>query len=186
MYLNNLSNQFQTTIWRNYNIFEDLPQMCMYASFFPPYFSCPFCRFPILVFCRFLLIFFTTSRKWRPTLDWDWWFCTRWVSGLTIIYKLFVRKSRYIMKKQKELKNVDIQYSYSCTRQLQLSYILFRLIEQCSWWFLFKYQLILHLNSGSIMRFPTANWTVTHAQVKHDSLVPYGVLYFMKLCLEVE
>ena len=31
------------------------------------------------------------------------------------------------MKKQKEHKNVDIQYSYSCTRQLQLSYILLRL-----------------------------------------------------------
>ena len=31
--------------------------------------------------------------------------------------------------------------------------------------FLFNYQLILHLNSGSIMGFPTANWTVTHDQV---------------------
>ena len=31
--------------------------MCTYASFFPPYFSCPFCRFSIFVFfCRFLLI----------------------------------------------------------------------------------------------------------------------------------
>ena len=42
--------------------------MCMYARFFPSYFSCPFCRFSIFVFFPFSIIFFTLSRKWRPTL----------------------------------------------------------------------------------------------------------------------
>ena len=50
VYLNNLSKEFQTKILRNYNIFDVLPQICTYASFFPPYFSCPFCRFFKFVF----------------------------------------------------------------------------------------------------------------------------------------
>ena len=55
IYLNNRSKKFQTKIWRNYNIFEVLPQMCTYASFFPPYVPCPFCRFSIFVFWPFSL-----------------------------------------------------------------------------------------------------------------------------------
>ena len=43
-----------------------MPQL--YAKFFPPYFSCPFCRFSILVFLSFSFIFSTPSWKWRPTL----------------------------------------------------------------------------------------------------------------------
>ena len=42
--------------------------MCTYARFFPWYFSSPFCRFSIFVFFPLSLIFFTLSRKWRPTL----------------------------------------------------------------------------------------------------------------------
>ena len=42
--------------------------MCTYASFFPPYFSCPFCRFSIFVFLAFSFVFSTLSRKWRRTL----------------------------------------------------------------------------------------------------------------------
>ena len=45
-----------------------MPQMCTYASFFPPYFSCPFCRFSIFVFVAFSFVFSTLSRKWRRTL----------------------------------------------------------------------------------------------------------------------
>ena len=60
--------QFQTKIWRNYNIFEVLRQMCMIASFFPPYFSCPFCTFSVFAFWPFSFIFCTLSRKWRPAL----------------------------------------------------------------------------------------------------------------------
>ena len=41
--------------WRNYNIFKDLPQMCINTSFFPPYFFCPFCTFSIFVFLSFPL-----------------------------------------------------------------------------------------------------------------------------------
>ena len=43
-----------------------MPQLYTYARFFPPYFSCPFCRFSILV--SFSFIFSTPSWKWRPTL----------------------------------------------------------------------------------------------------------------------
>ena len=68
IYLNNRSKQFQTKIWRNYNFFKFLPQLYTYARFFPPYFSCPFCRFSILVFLSFSFIFSTPSWKWRPTL----------------------------------------------------------------------------------------------------------------------
>ena len=42
--------------------------MCTYANFFPPYFSCPFCRFSIFVFLAFSFVFSTLSRKWRRTL----------------------------------------------------------------------------------------------------------------------
>ena len=42
--------------------------MCTYANFFPPYFSCPFCRFSIFVFWAFSFVFSTLSRKWRRTL----------------------------------------------------------------------------------------------------------------------
>ena len=42
--------------------------MCSYANFFPPYFSCPFCRFSIFVFVAFSFVFSTLSRKWRRTL----------------------------------------------------------------------------------------------------------------------
>ena len=42
--------------------------MYLYARIFPPYFSCPFCRFSILVFLSFSFIFSTPSWKWRPTL----------------------------------------------------------------------------------------------------------------------
>ena len=42
--------------------------MSTYASFFPPYFSCPFCRFSIFVFLAFSFVFSTLSRKWRRTL----------------------------------------------------------------------------------------------------------------------
>ena len=42
--------------------------MCTYANFFPPYFSCPFCRFSIFVFVTFSFVFSTLSRKWRRTL----------------------------------------------------------------------------------------------------------------------
>ena len=35
--------------------------MCKFANFFPPYFSCPFCRCSILAFS-------TLSRKWRRTV----------------------------------------------------------------------------------------------------------------------
>ena len=45
-----------------------MPQLYTYARFFPPYFSCPFCRFSILVFLSFSFIFSTPSWKWRPTL----------------------------------------------------------------------------------------------------------------------
>ena len=56
-YLNNLSKHIQTKLWRNYNIFEVLPQMCMNASFFPAIFFLPilyvfYFRF---FFSRFLL-----------------------------------------------------------------------------------------------------------------------------------
>ena len=37
-------------------------------EFFPPYFSCPFCRFSIFVFLAFSFVFSTLSRKWRRTL----------------------------------------------------------------------------------------------------------------------
>ena len=37
-------------------------------EFFPPYFSCPLCRFSIFVFLPFSFIFSTLSRKWRPKL----------------------------------------------------------------------------------------------------------------------
>ena len=42
--------------------------MCKCANFFPPYFSCPFCRFSIFVFWAFSFVFSTLSRKWRRTL----------------------------------------------------------------------------------------------------------------------
>ena len=43
--------------------------MCTYANFFPPYFSCPFCRFSIFVFFfAFSFVFSTFSRKWRRTV----------------------------------------------------------------------------------------------------------------------
>ena len=42
--------------------------MCTYAIFFPPYFSCPFCRFSIFAFLAFSFVFSTLSRKWRRTL----------------------------------------------------------------------------------------------------------------------
>ena len=42
--------------------------MCTYANFFPPYFSCPFCRFSIFVFLAFSFVFSTLSRKWRRSL----------------------------------------------------------------------------------------------------------------------
>ena len=42
--------------------------MCTYSNFFPPYFSCPFCRFSIFVFLAFSFVFSTLSRKWRRTL----------------------------------------------------------------------------------------------------------------------
>ena len=45
-----------------------MPQLNTYARFFPPYFSCPFCRFSILVFLTFSFIFSTSSWKWRSTL----------------------------------------------------------------------------------------------------------------------
>ena len=38
------------------------------SNFFPPYFSCPFCRFSIFVFLAFSFVFSTLSRKWRRTL----------------------------------------------------------------------------------------------------------------------
>ena len=49
-------------MWRNYNVFEVL------RVFFPPYFSCPFCRFSIFLFLAFSFVFSTLSRKWRRTL----------------------------------------------------------------------------------------------------------------------
>ena len=45
-----------------------MPQLNTYARFFPPYFSCPFCRFSILVFLTFSFISSTSSWKWRSTL----------------------------------------------------------------------------------------------------------------------
>ena len=39
-----------------------------YPIFFPPYFSCPFCRFSIFVFGAFSFVFSTLWRKWRRTL----------------------------------------------------------------------------------------------------------------------
>ena len=45
-----------------------MPQPYAYARFFPPYFSCSFCRFSILVFLTFSFIFSTPSWKWRSTL----------------------------------------------------------------------------------------------------------------------
>ena len=42
--------------------------MCRCANFFPPYFSCPFCRFSIFVFLAFSFVFSTISWKWRRTL----------------------------------------------------------------------------------------------------------------------
>ena len=68
IYLNNRSKQFQTKIWRNYNFFKFLTQLYTHTSFFPPYFSCPFCRFSILVFLTLSFIFSTPSWKWRPAL----------------------------------------------------------------------------------------------------------------------
>ena len=67
-----LSKQFQTKIWRNYNIIEVLPQVRMNASFFPAIFFLPFLYFFyflfVFFFCRFFFIFCTLSRKWRPAL----------------------------------------------------------------------------------------------------------------------
>ena len=45
-----------------------MPQLYTYARFFPPYFSCPFCRFSILVVLSFSFILSTPSWQWRPTL----------------------------------------------------------------------------------------------------------------------
>ena len=45
-----------------------MPQLYTYARFFRPYFSCPFCRFSILVFLTFSFIVSTPSWKWRSTL----------------------------------------------------------------------------------------------------------------------
>ena len=45
-----------------------MPQLYTFARFFPPYFSCPFRRFSILVFLSFSFIFSTPSWKWSPTL----------------------------------------------------------------------------------------------------------------------
>ena len=42
--------------------------MCTYANFFPPYFSCPFCRFSLFVFLAFSFVFSTLSWKWRRTM----------------------------------------------------------------------------------------------------------------------
>ena len=41
--------------------------MCTYANFFPPYFSCPFCRFSIFVFFGVFFCFlysFTTMKAY--------------------------------------------------------------------------------------------------------------------------
>ena len=68
-YLNNLSKHIQTKLWRNYNIFEVLPQMCMNASFFPAIFFLPILYvFFFSFFFPFSFIFCTLSRKWRPAL----------------------------------------------------------------------------------------------------------------------
>ena len=48
--------------------FKFFPQVCRYANFFPPCFSCPFCRFPVFVFVAFSFVFSTLSQKWRRTL----------------------------------------------------------------------------------------------------------------------
>ena len=57
IFLNNSSKQFQTKISRKYNIFSFLPQMCTYASFFPPCFSCHCVGFLFLYFWCFLYSF---------------------------------------------------------------------------------------------------------------------------------
>ena len=55
-YLNNLSKHIQTKLWKNYNIFEVLPQMCVNASFFPAIFFLPILYvFYFRFFSRFLL-----------------------------------------------------------------------------------------------------------------------------------
>ena len=43
-------------------------QLYKYARFFPPYFSCPFFRFSILVFLSFSVFFCTPPWKYSPTL----------------------------------------------------------------------------------------------------------------------
>ena len=85
IYLNNRSKQFQTKICRNYNIFEVLRQMCTYASFFPPYFSCPFCRFSTFVFFAVFFYFLYSFTKKAYTV------CAKaeasiffWFSGQTV------------------------------------------------------------------------------------------------------
>ena len=65
-----------------------MPQLYKYARFFLPYFSCPFCRFSILVFLSFSFIFSTPSWKWRPTLF------------VLELRHLFLRSSGYSVKKK--------------------------------------------------------------------------------------
>ena len=43
------------------------PKCAWTRVFFPPYFSCPFCRFSIFVFLALSFVFSTLSRKWRRT-----------------------------------------------------------------------------------------------------------------------
>ena len=60
--------------------------MCKYANFFPPYFSCPFCRFSLFAFGAFSFFFSTLSRKWRRTLF------------VLELRHLFLRYSVYLVK----------------------------------------------------------------------------------------
>ena len=114
IYLNNRSKQFQTKIWRNYNIFEVLRQMCTYASFFPLYFSCPLCRFSTFVFFAVFFyflysftekaytvcakaeasIFFGSLAKQSKKLLNCWLKCERykWTSGLSKDFRRQTKK----------------------------------------------------------------------------------------------
>ena len=105
--------------------------MCTYVSFFPRYFSFPFCRFSIFVFLLFSFIISYLSRKWRPTLFvLELRHLFLWSSGHSVkkIAKLFKKVwtiSEHVVKSK--------DFGRQTKEWMSALLFFFKMGEKCSW-----------------------------------------------------